>query len=115
MGLIQNAVRKWKERKEDMKDYEMQRKFKEKVEMKDLSSDERELMRFQKEEREKQIKAALQEYRKKRNDSVWSGKEGNPIYAPNTVTGQKELFKGGQNLFMGSPSLFGESNLFFKK
>jgi len=115
MGLIQNALKKWRERKEDMQDYERERKFKRNVEMKDLSSDERELMRFHSEEREKQIKATLKKYRERSNEEIWSGKKGNPVYAENVVAGQKDLFKGEQNLFMNKPSLFSKSNLFFKK
>ena len=115
MGLIQNLLKKWKERKEAKKDMEMQQRWQEGFEMKKLSANERELMEFQEEERQKRIKSALEKFRKIRQDSIWRGRDGNPIYAENIIKDDKNQLLGGKSLFFKKDNLFNKSDLFFKK
>ena len=115
MGLFQNAIRKWKDKKEEREDFERQERMMEKFEARKLSSDERELMRFEKEDRKKFVKKALEARRKQMNNEIWSGRIGNPIFAPNVITDQKELFKGNENLFSNKSDLFNQPDLFFRR
>jgi len=114
MGLLQNLVKKWKEKKEEKSDYERQQRMMEGFEMRKLSSNERELMKFQKEEREKDVKSALEKFREKERERVWRGKEGNPINAPNITVTDKDLFKGNKNLFLRKSELTNRS-IFLRK
>jgi len=119
MGLIQNALAKWKAKRERSKEYDEELLIKDKVEARRMNSDERELNRFHEEDRQKQIKTALNGYRKKMNHDTWAGKKGNPVYADNIIKDQKNLFSGknifsGGNTIFNQPDLFGgKNNLFF--
>jgi hypothetical protein len=115
MGILQNALRKWKENKEEKEGFERQQRIVENFEAKKMSADERELRRFQKEEREKMIKQTLQGFRKKKQDEIWRGKTSNPIHAPNVTVGDKELFNSGSNLFLKKSDLFDRDDLFFRR
>ena len=114
MGLIQNLLKKWKEKKEEKKDMENQQRWQEGFEMRKLSANERELMRFQEEERQKRIKAALEKFRKIKQDKIWRGKDGNPLYAENIIKDDKNQLLGGKNLFFKKTGLFSRDDLFFK-
>jgi len=115
MGLIQDLVRKWRDRKEEKEGYERGRRIEEGFEMKRLSANERELMKWQDQEREATIKRALDKIRKRENDEIWSGRKNNPISAPNIINNQKQIFRGEQNLFVKKTNLFNQPDLFFKK
>jgi len=105
MGLLQNAIRKWKAKKEEKSDYERKQRVIEHFSEKKMSANERELIRFKKEEREEQIKVDLNNYRKKKQDEIWRGKKGNPIHTPNVTIGGKDMFKNEQNLFLKKSDL----------
>jgi len=114
MGLLQNAIRKWKDQKESQKDYERDVLMRQKFAARQLSSNERELMRFQKEDRAKEVKKALEKRRNVMQNNIWSGREGNPLFAPNIIAGQKELFKGENNIFKHSQNILNQRNIFTK-
>ena len=90
---IKELLAKWRNQREERQSVEKQQRTIELMQEKKLSADERELQRFQKQEYDKRVKSALENYRRLENDKVWSGKEGNPLYASNIVAGQKELFR----------------------
>ena len=113
MGLIQNIIAKLRKKKEESEDYSRRQKMMEQFETKKLSSNERELLRFQNEEREKRIKSKLGKYRKIENDEVWHGRKTNPVFAPNVTKGNKELFKNNKNIFTGCQQIFKQPDLFF--
>lgn len=115
MGLIQDAIRKWRNKKAEKEDYEREQRIMEGYEQRKLSADERELIRWEEQERQKRIKAALKSFRERENEEVWSGKKGNPVFTPNVIAGQKELFKGDENLFMKKSNFFDQPDLFFGK
>lgn len=114
MGIIQDILKKFKEKKEERKSYERGRRIEEGYEEKKLSANERELLKFKNIEREKKIKKVLDNYRKKEKDEIWRGKKSNPIYAPNIIKDNKNLFKG-KSLFMGKGNLFKNKNMFMRK
>ena len=115
MGLIQDAIRKLKEKKQAKEVYENEQRTMEGYHKKKLSSNERDLMRYQEEERQKRIKAAVEKHRQRVSDEMWSGKTMNPVYAPNVITGQKNIFKGQENVFTKPTTMFDKKDLFFKK
>ena len=101
MGIIQNLIKSWKEKKEEKKRMENLQKWQEQIDTKKLNANERELMRFKEEQRQERIKAELGKFRKARMNKIWRGKTFNPVYAPNIIKDDKNLFKN--------------NNLFFKK
>lgn len=98
MGIIQDYIRRMKEKKQVSEGYAEQQHMVEGFETRKMNSNERELLRFQEEDRQKRIKQALEARRKVESNRTWSGQEGNPAFAPNVIQGQKNLFNGG-NMF----------------
>ena len=99
MGLIQDKLKEWKEKKNSLRDYEDFENFKEKFQAKKLSSDERELNRIIEERRQAIIKARLKSIRKRENEAFWSGRYKNPAYTKNVVANHKNLFSNNTNIF----------------
>lgn len=114
MPLIQNLLRRLKEKKAMRQEFEDGQRIVEKYEEKKLGSDERELRRFQEHERQIAVKAALKRYREREQHEIWSGQVGNPLYAEDVVKGQKNLFANDTNLFMHQKSNLNGGSLFFK-
>ena len=114
MGLIQNWIKKNREKKELQEGYERQLRIQKIAEGKQMSANERELLGWEEQERQKAIKNALEKIRKKDNDEFWSGQRGNPLNAPNIIKGQT-LFANEQKLFNGKTTLFEQHDLFYKK
>lgn len=110
MGLIQDTIRKIKERKENQEGYARQKHIEESFAEKKKSSNERELERFREEYRQKRIKREVERLRKIENDKTWSGKTGNPVYAKNVIAGQKKIFSG-DNMFAHCPSVTNVQNV----
>lgn len=111
MGLIQNLIRRMREKKEREKDFESDQHIAERYAEKKLSANERELIAFREQARQRRIKAELSLYRKRMRDDIWQGKKGNPAYAPNVVAGHKNLFNGKMDLlndrgFLKQPNMF---------
>ena len=110
MGLIQDQIRKFRDKKRYKNEYAQQRNVEEDYAEKKLNSNERELNRYREEERQKRIKQILERYRKIENDRVWRGQQGNPLYAKDVVKDQKKLFTSG-NMFSRTPSVVKGKNV----
>ena len=106
MGLMQDLIRKARGKKEEKQDYERHRHIEENYSEKKMNSNERELLEWREKERQIMIKRELEDFRKRENEEVWSGKKGNPLYAKNVVAGQKNLFDGSNNLFSKKTEVF---------
>jgi len=114
MGIIQNIIRKVKEKKAEKEQYENRQKIIEGYETRKLDSNERELLRYREEARKARIKKELETIRKRKNDELWSGHLGNPVDAPNVTANHKEIFKNGEKLFKDKSEIFGGKSIFFK-
>jgi len=97
MGLLQNYLRKLREKKDSKRDFEWQRNVEDSFEERKKGSDERELERFHEEDRKKYIKVEVKKRRQQMNDEIWSGRMGNPAFAPNITTGDKNLFSANND------------------
>jgi len=115
MGLLQEWIRKKREQKEAGKEFERRQNIQDNFEQKKLSANERELMKWKEKERQIQIKAELEAYRKIENNEIWSGRKSNPLAAPNITSGDKDLFKNNENIFAKKSELFNQQDLFFGK
>lgn len=115
MGLIQDWIRNRKNDKKEVNDYAKHRYVEENFESKKLSADDRELMRWQEEERKKNVHAILEQYRKKENTEFWSGHKNNPTDAPNVVANQKNIFNGQSNLLHCPNIVTNQPNIFMKR
>lgn len=89
------------------------------VEERTKSSNERELERFQHEEREELIKEALEFQRKKRQNEI--SFDHNPLDVPNItnhtdweVLKERNMFAGQKNMFVGQPSVLKGNPEMFK-
>ena len=98
MGIIRDYIEKMRERKRQKEQYAEQQQMVQGFQAKQMNSNERELLRYQEEDRQRQIKAALEARKKADNEKIWSGQYANPAFAPNVIQGQKNLFNGG-NMF----------------
>jgi len=110
MGLIQDYFNRLREKKAQREAFEGEQHMVQGFQQKQLSSNERELMRIQEEERQKRIKQILDSKRKEENQRIWSGQHHNPAHAPNVVAGQKNLFGGG-NMFAKAPNVANQPNV----
>lgn len=118
MGIkdfIQNLSSRNREKKEQFREMELQVRMQKKLEDMQKSSNERELERFQKEEREESIKQALEIYRKKRDEDIKFGH--NPLNTPNItahadweVMKERNLFSGNGNMFSSQKNIFTKEN-----
>ena len=104
MGLVQDYIQRRRERKEMKENYEGEQNTVETFHAKKMSSNERELLRYQEEERQKRIKQMLEVKRKEENDKIWRGKEANPVYTGNVIAGHQKLFSG-RNMFAEMPNV----------
>ena len=114
MGLIQDKIREWRNKKQQFRDYSKDREIEEVFTERKKDSNERELERYREQDRKAMIKQIVERRRKQENDEIWSGHKGNPIDAPNVTSDHKKIFSGG-NMFAHQQSMLGGSNLFFKK
>lgn len=114
MGWIQEKIKEWKDSKkvprEEREAYERARRIEEDFQNKRMSSNERELRRYEKEAREREIKRRLEMHRKAENQKVWSGRSGNPLYAKNIMRDNKKLFSSG-NMFAQTNNILKTRNI----
>ena len=106
MGIkdfIEKLGERSRHRKELMRSVEEQTRIQQIVEDRQKSSNERELERFMKEEREEQIKEALQFQRQKRDEDIKFGH--NPLNAKNIMKSQWEVLKE-KNQFANKGNMF---------
>ena len=110
MGF-KDILNKIKERKEIDKDMFKQAEAKLRIqkilEERQMSANERELIRFEKEEREEQIKENLDYYRKKRQMDI--DHNHNPLDTENVIT------KRGWNILQEKSQFTGKSDMFSNK
>jgi len=102
MGLIQDWLQRLREKKREKEDFERQSHVQESYHERKKSANERMLERFQEEDRQRRIKALVEQYKKAEDRKVWSGKMNNAIYAKNIIRGQKNIFKG-RCIFTNNP------------
>lgn len=104
--ILKSVGNKQRAKKELIRKAEEELRIQKLVEDRQKSANERELERFQKEEREEEIKKALEIARKKRDEDIKFGH--NPLDIPNitresdfSILKQRNLFKGKGNMFTG--------------
>ena len=105
-------------RKELIRKIDEQMRAEKLVEERTKSSNERELERFEKEDREERIKESLEYHRKKRQNEI--SFDHNPLNVKNItnhtdweVLKEKNLFAGQRNMFVNQPSVLkGNPNMF---
>ena len=110
MGLLQEYLRRLRDRKDSKKDFAWERHVEEDFAERKKNSDERELERFHEEDRKELIKKALKIRRKDMNDEIWSGRKGNPAFAPNIIKEEVHLFSG-RNDFAEVPNIMHTQNI----
>ena len=115
MGLIQNLIRKIRSGKEERASYERGRRIEENYETRKLNANERELITWQEEDRQKMIKQMLERYRKNKQHEIWSGKVGNPVYAKNIIKNNRNIFSTQPHIFNNKDNLFNQPSIFMKK
>jgi translation elongation factor EF-1beta len=128
MGAIKNFIQKIKDRrevnKEEFREAERQRKIERLLNEREKSANERELEGYIKENREQEIKKALEIARKKRQEDISFGH--NSLNTKNIMADtkwhimkEKNMFKDNKNMFVGNkfvhkgnPKLLNNSNMF---
>ena len=110
MGLIQDFIRKKREEKALKENYAEEQHMVESFHAKKMGANERELLRYQEEERQKMIKQILEQKRKIENDKIWRGQEANPAYTKNVIANHQKLFSGG-NMFANTPNVSSQPNV----
>ena len=102
--ILEKIGEKKKERKRKFKEMEENFRLRKMLEDRQKSANERELERFQNEEREENVKEALDFYRRKREKDIRFNH--NPLDVPNiTAKTQWEVMKE-KNLFTNKKSMF---------
>jgi hypothetical protein len=108
--IISKLGEKRRERSEKFKEIEEDYRLQKMLEERQKSSNERELERFQKEEREENIKEALEFYRKQKDNDIRFGH--NPLDTPNVtnhtdweVLKEKNQFAAKGNMFVGQGNI----------
>ena len=108
--IIQKLSGSGKEDRNRIKELDKELRIQKLVEDRQKSSNERELERFMKEERESEIKQALEVMRKKRKEDIDFGH--NPLNAENLITKphwqvlkEKNMFSGERNMFANQKSV----------
>lgn len=117
--IVQKLTGKQSGRKELIKRIDDQMRAERIVEERTKSSNERELERFMREEREEQIKEALEFQRKKRQNEI--AFDHNPLDVPNItnhvdweVLKERNMFANQRNMFVGQPSVLKGNPEMFK-
>lgn len=107
--LLEKLTGRRKERSEKFKEMEEDYRLQKMLEERQKSSNERELERFQNEEREEVIKEHLDFYRKRRDEDIKFGH--NPLDAKNIMKSEWEVLKE-KNQFAHKGNMFvGKKNI----
>jgi hypothetical protein len=99
MGLIQSLLERLKSKKARYADAEEELRIQKKLQERQLSSNERELNSYLEEERQKQIKGAVERFRQKKRDEFWHGNK--IIDRKNIFTNQKSIMRNNKSLYRG--------------
>ena len=103
---------------EQMNEEAHRRRIQRILDTKEMNSNERELIRFQEEERQENIKQALEYYRKKRKEDI--DFNHNALDTPYImesewkVLKEKNQFSGNKNMFVNQPNIFKGKSIFMK-
>ena len=108
MGLIQNFLNKRKRDREEFRNLQKQKRSGEILVERDKSANEREVERFVKTEREKQIKDTLERFRQIEKEEL---KQTNALNAPNVIKDNNEIL-GTPSIFNRRSSILDQSSLF---
>ena len=120
--IIQNIGSKQKARKEMIRQLDEQMRIEKLVNDRTLSANERELERFDSEEREEQIKEALDVMRKKRDQDIKFGhnplntknimkSEWEVLKEPNQFSKKSNMFANRQNIHKSNKKLLSNGNV----
>ena len=107
MGMISEAVERWKQKKMLMKQAQFERRMQKAIAERELSSEERELMRYQEEQRQTAIRKALEPHREALKKKVMYGGFNPATDVPNIVSGQPLIFTNEGTKVYKTPSLWG--------
>lgn len=114
MGLIQDLIRRRKEKKEAFKRMQMQDRMENALEERKLSNDERFFLRWQEEERQKRLKEIVKRIKHKQDREFWSGKKNNAVFASNIFRNNENIFRHSQDIMKDDKNLFKGGNIFKK-
>ena len=105
MGLLQDFIQKWKERKAKAREIEDDVRIREKIVAKRKSANERELEGYLEEERQRQIKEQLEAFRERKKQEMW--------HSP-TAIDTPNMFKQKSPNLLHQPSLLRGRSLFLQ-
>ena len=112
MGLIQDALRKLREKKEQKEAYAREQGIVEEFHEKRKSANERELERWHEENRQENINRMVERLRSKRQKELWSGQWHNPLNAENIIKNDRKQLKN-VNTFLHKDTVL-KSKFIFK-
>ncbi|HDK42074.1 MAG TPA: hypothetical protein ENG87_01740 [Candidatus Pacearchaeota archaeon] len=108
MGLIQNLIKgsgeDKREFKEKFKEAQQKLKVQGMLEEREKSSNQRELERYLKQQREKRIKMELDKIHKKQKKEMWEGQ--------NILKSQTSILKEGKSILTNDRPILGQKNIF---
>lgn len=105
MGMLQDFINRWKERKAKAKSMEDDVRIQEKIIQKRKSANERELEGYLEEQRQKQIKAEVDKFREMKKQEHW--------HSPTSLD-TPNVFRKKSPSLLNQPSLLRGSNLFLR-
>jgi len=105
MGVLQDFINRWKERKAKSKNIEEDIRIHEKIIEKGKSANERELEGYLEESRQKQIKAQVDQFREQKKQEHW--------HSPTSID-TPNMFKKKDNSILNQPSLLKGRNMFLR-
>lgn len=116
MAVLIMGIREFLDRNRDRRDREKQAfedaQIERRVIERQMSANERELLRFKKKEREEHIKRQLEAFRAKEKFDIEHNH--NPIHAPNIFDHSESMLKA-PNIFADQPNMFMQNRgMFFK-
>ena len=89
MGILQNFLDKWRAKKEKANELEEDYSIQKKLIERHKNANERELERYQEEDRQEAIQNALRRYRQRASNELWSGapvlKGNKKLYSDNSL------------------------------
>lgn len=103
---------------EEMNEEAHRRRIQRILDTRELNSNERELIRFQEEERQENIKQALEHYRKRRQEDI--DFNHNALDTPNIMNSEwkvlkeKNQFSNHKNMFINQPNMFKGKSIFMR-
>lgn len=101
--VLDKFLNRFKNRNASLKQAQDLDRVKHLVQERKKNSNERELEKFHEMERQKRIKAELENYRNKQRDEYWRGK--NVLHAPDVIK-DKNMFAGNKATVMQGEGMF---------